>query len=171
MPADQQYQDHQEHYSVEAIHGIDEISVPAQAASNNWVANAFTGWLGVSIIPSDEFPMNRQIDPSLQPNQWHYWHSTHVILHAMTDHDKEYSSLMFWSALYFRLIAPGSPWFSSFPTTQTNRGSPSVRLGVFQATWFGGATDSRRLLWTWPIPSRYGIFTNIWLICMVNVGK
>ena len=40
MPADQQYQDHQEHYSAEPIHGIDEISVPTQAASNNWVANA-----------------------------------------------------------------------------------------------------------------------------------
>lgn len=32
------------------------------AASNNWVANAFTGWLAVLIIPNSELPMNRQTD-------------------------------------------------------------------------------------------------------------
>ena len=169
MPADQQYQDHQEHYSAEPIHGIDEISVPTQAASNNWVANAFTGWLGVSIMSSDKFPVNRQIDPFLQPNQWHYWHSTHVILHAMTDHDKEYSSLMFWSSLYFRLIAPGSPWFSSFPTTHTNRGvakrqtwSLSGNL-IWWRYWFQPfAFDMTHTIQVWYIYHNYSCLAAKW---------
>ena len=171
MPADQQYQDRQEHYSAEPIHGIDEISVPTQAASNNWVANAFTGWLGVSIMPSDKSLWIGKLTLSFNPisgiiDTRHM--SYYMQWLTMTKNIQVLCSGPRFISVWLPPVPPGSQ--ASQRHTLTG-GSPSVRLGVFQATWFGGTTDSSRLLLTWLIPSRYGIFTNIWLICMVNVGK
>ena len=33
------------------------------------------------------------------------------------------------------------------------------------------ASSTQQWWWTWPIPSMYGIYTHIWLIFMVNVGR